>query len=249
MKKFLLLISVLVVTCSLMAQTVGTDTVKTKKGKVYLDLTAGYSMAFGEYTANDREDKLAGFASNGFLVSGAVSWCGSHGFGLGVGYNYQNNPLQQEYADDTLVDMNEALGTKHWNNHYLMAGPVFYKPLGKWLINAKMLIGVNMAYSPLFALWMPSTDTLNPEAVTKSEGPGFGLAFQALAGIGYRLTDRLFINLAISYLGANPSRKKEYSMYLNPEPPEVNPVYIQGERERNKKISSFNINLGIAFKL
>lgn len=223
------------------------DTLNRKKGRVYLDVYAGYSIASGKYADNTNQ-KLSGYAANGFTFQFGGSWLAKSGFGLGVTYSYQNNPLQSGFADDTLVDMNEPLGTKHWNNHYLLAGPVFIREFGKLLLTVKVQVGGVLSYSPLFKLWMPSTDTLNPEAVTLSEGPGFGVAFQGLAGIGYRITDNFSVNLAFSYLGANPSRTKEYSMYQR----ETNPeryLFVQGERERKKKITSFNISLGVALKL
>ncbi|MFH1295899.1 MAG: hypothetical protein ABIJ04_01330 [Bacteroidota bacterium] len=252
MKTTTLLVMMTLMTALASAQP-DTITISQKKSRnVTFEIHAGYSMAFGKYIMTDKDNKLSGYASNGFFVQLSGNWLGKRGLGLAVSYCYQNNAIQADFADDTLVDMSGPLGKKPWNNHYLLAGPAFIKSFGQWLLTVKVQAGGVLAFSPIFRIPMPSTDSLNPLAFTISDGPGFGVAMQALAGIGYRVTDNLTINLAFSFLGGNPNRSKSSSQYIYEEDPEtgfINPVYIHIEKERKKKISTFNIGLGISFKL
>ncbi|MBE0646552.1 MAG: hypothetical protein IH596_02090 [Bacteroidales bacterium] len=234
------------------AQSDTTTAVHKKSRNVLLDVHAGYSMAFGKYSMTDRENKQEGYAADGFFVQVSGSWLGRSGLGLGIGYCYQNNWLQSGVADDTLVGHYKELGSKHWSNHYFLAGPVFIRSYGKWLVTLKAQAGAVLAFSPVFRIWMPSTDTLNPNNTSLSDGPGAGIAFQGLAGIGYKVTDNLTINLAFSYLGGNPNRTKSYSQYVyetDPDTGDKNLVFLQGEIQRKKKISTFHVGLGIVFKL
>ncbi len=223
-----------------------------KSRNIMLDIHAGYTLAFGKYILTERDNKQSGYAANGFFVQVSGSWLGKSGLGLALSYCYQNNAIQKGYTDTILVDMKEPFGSRHWNNHFLLAGPVFSKHFGNWLITAKVQVGGVLAFSPVFQIPMPSTDSLNPFASTVSTGPGFGVAMQALAGIGYRVTDNLTINLAFSFLGGNPNRTKSYSQYIyEPDPVSglLHPVFYHGEIERKKKISTFNIGLGIVYQL
>lgn len=242
----------LIMTTMVIAQEKPADTLKKSSGNFILDVVGGYSMPLGKFASNNRNEDAAGYAAGGFNLQFSGSWLGKRGFGLGISYIYQNNALQSKFADDTLVDMYEPLGTDHWNNHYLMGGPVFIHDFGRVLLTIKIQIGANLSYSPLFKIWMPSTDTLNPTSMTLSKGPGFGVAFQSLAGIGYQITERLALNASVSFLGSNPSRIKSYSferVETDPVTGQKETVYVQGERSRKKKVSTLNFGLGLCFKL
>ncbi|MFC2101853.1 hypothetical protein ACFLS7_02565 [Bacteroidota bacterium] len=222
----------------------------TKSRNVKLDVFAGYTMAFGKYINTDRDDGQSGYAANGFFIQVSGSWLGKRGLGLGLSYCFQNNAIA---APDTIpAGHYEPLGSKHWSNHYLLAGPVFSREFGKWLLTLKFQGGGVLSFSPAFRIWMPSSDSLNINDTRLSDGPGFGVAMQALAGIGYRVTNNLSVNLAFSYLGGNPVRMKSYSQYIYETDPATGvqtPVFVKGEIERKKKISTFNIGLGLVFKL
>jgi len=221
---------------------------KKKHRNFKLDAHAGYSIGFGKYTSTEKDDKQSGYAANGFFVQVEGSWLGKSGLGLGAGYCYQNSWIQESATNDTLVGQYTELGSKHWSNHYLLGGPVFIRNFGKLLLTIKLQAGAVLAFSPVFRLWMPSTDTLNPNTMTLSDGPGAGVAMQAMAGIGYRVTDNLTINLAFSYLGGNPNRTKSYSQLFKDGDTGLY-YYTHGELERKKKISTLNIGLGLVFKL
>ena len=247
MKKSILSLVLLLVSITILAQQDTVQAAGGKKGSVVLDINGGYSMAFGKYTENSRDEDFAGYASNGFFIRASATWLGKHSLGLAATYVFQQNKLQSGVEDDTLVGQYDALGSDPWNNHYLMAGPAFMKSIGRWYVIAKMEAGLVLSFSPVFRIWLPG-DTLNPNSMRLSEGPGVGVAFQTLAGAGYHLTDKLTLNLTFSYLGGNPSRKKENYQYVYDEDTGQY-LYVGGERQVKKKISTFNIGLGIAIKL
>jgi len=254
MKKITAAIIFLLFAGLLMAQQDTTVAKQAKKGRFLLDLNAGYSMAFGKYTSTDRDDDFAGYASNGFFVQLSGNWLGRHGLGIAASYCFQWNSIQPGVSNDTLVGQYEPFGSKPWTNHYLLAGPALMKSFGKFTLTMKVLAGVVLCYSSTFKIWLPSDpiDSLTPGPMNLSQGPGLGVAFQALAGIGYNITDNLTLNLSFSYLGSNPARKKDYYYYvedIDPETGSTRLVYQGGERQVKKRISTFNIGLGVAIKL
>ena len=254
MKKITTTIIFLLLISMVMAQLDTTVTKPKRKGRFFLDLNAGYSMAFGKYTNTDRDDKYSGYASNGFFVQASGNWLGRHGLGIAVSYCFQSNGLQSGADTITPSGHYEPLGKKGWTNHYLLAGPALIKSFGKFTLTVRVLAGVTMAYSSTFKIWLPSDpiDSVTPGPMNLSQGPGIGVAFQALAGVGYNITDNLTLNLSFSFLGANPTRKKSYYNFtyeLDPAAGYYRPVYYGGERQVKKKISTFNIGLGIAIKL
>jgi len=252
MKKITVVIISLLLAGMLMAQQDTTMAKPEKNGRFILDFNAGYSMPFGKYTHTDRDEDFAGYASNGFFVKASGNWLGRHSFGIAASYCFQSNNIQSNADTITPAGHYEPLGKKAWTNHYLMAGPVLIKSFGKFTLTVKVLAGGVLSFSPLFRIWIPSLDSLNPEAITLSEGPGIGVAVQTLAGIGYHLTDNLTLNLSFSYLGANPARTKDYYYYVEDKDPETGStrlVYQGGERHVKKRISTFNIGLGIAIKI
>ena len=252
MKKIFILIILLLFTGMLMAQQDSAVTKPGKKGRFILDFNAGYSMPFGNYTSTDRDEDFGGFASHGFFVQASGNWLGRFGFGIAASYGFQRNGIQHNADTITPVGHYESLGEKPWTNHYLIAGPVLIKSFGKFTLSVKVLAGGVLSYSSNFKIWLPSTDSLTPDQMNLSQGPGVGVAFQVLTGVGYNITDNLTLNLSFSYLGASPARKKDYYYYVEDKDPETGSdllVYQGGERQVKKRISTFNIGLGIAIKL
>jgi len=207
-------------------------------------------MPFGKYKSVDEDDDLAGYASNGFFVQATGNWLGKYGFGLAGSYCFQHNSQQPNADTMQPSGFYEPLGDESMTNHYLMAGPALIKSFGKLTLTVKLLVGGVLAYSPAFKIWLPtdSTGSGTPGSMDLSEGPGFGVAFQAQAGVGYNITNNLTLNLTFSYLGGNPSRTKDYYFYVQDEENGLL-VYQGGEFQVKKKISTFNIGVGIAIKI
>jgi len=254
MKKIFILINLLLFTVMLMAQQDSVVIKSGKNGRFILDFNAGYSMPFGKYTSTNKDENFGGFASHGFFVQASGNWLGRFGFGIAASYCFQRNFIQHNADTITPVGHYEPLGKKPWTNHYLIAGPVLIKSFGKFTLTVKALAGGGLSYSSTFKIWLPSDpiDSLTPGPMNLSQGPGLGVAFQALAGIGYNITDNLTLNLSFSYMGANPLRTKDYYVFnyvYDPEAGYYRPVYQGGERQVRKRISTFNIGLGIGIKL
>jgi len=225
-----------------------------KKSYILLDLHGGYSLPFGKYASSDTEDKLSGYASGGFFIQGGATWLGKNILGLGLSYAFQRNAIQKIVQNDTLAGYYEPLGSRPWTNHYLLAGPVLFVQTGRLSILAKAQIGGVLAYSSNFTIWLPTdaADSLTPGPLKKSDGPGMGVAVQVLAGVGYRVTKNISVDVTLSYLGGSPVRKRDYYYYywdIDPETGRLQPVYQGGEIEKKRRISTFNIGAGLTIKL
>ncbi len=225
-----------------------------KRSHMLIDLSGGYSIPFGKYASSDTEDKLSGFASGGFFFQGGATWLGKNILGLGLSYVFQHNAIQKSLQTDTLAGYNDALGSRAWTNHYLLAGPVLFTRIGKFSILAKAQIGGVLSYSSNFTIWLPTdaADSLSPGPLKKSDGPGMGVAVQIMAGIGYQITKNICINVTLSYLGGSPLRKRDYYYYywdIDPQTGRLQPIYQGGEIERKRRISTFNIGAGLTIKL
>ncbi len=225
-----------------------------KRTNVALDIHTGFSMAFGKYALSNTDDKLSGYVSVGFFVQAGATWIGKYDLGLGLSYIFQRNAIRKGVREDTLAGYFDAIGSRPWTNHYLLAGPVFLKRIGDFSILVKTQIGGVLAYSSNFTVWLPTDaiDTLTPGPMKKSDGPGMGVAVQLLAGFGYQITKNISVNVALSYLGGSPIRKRDYYFYyweIDPETGRLQPIYQGGEIERKRRISTFNIGAGLTIKL
>lgn len=220
------------------------------KSRMTFDFFGAYSMATGKYKATDLEQDNAGFAGGGFMAQIKLNWLGKKDFGLGVSYVFQQNAIQKEARDDTLPGGDPVgLGDKPWNNHYLLAGPVMVKEFNRIVLDVSVLAGFVIASSNVFDMMVP-VDSIQ---YSISSGAGTGFAFQARAGIGYRVSNRIILTASISYLGGNPTRRKENYVYSVIEDPPGSGIYVpvyQGYEDIiRKKISTFNPGIGITINL
>lgn len=221
------------------------------KSRMTLDFFGGYSIPFGKYKSFDKGQPNSGYASGGFLAQLKLNWLGKRDIGLGVSYAFQQNTLQDTAMRLTPngMDSSFVLGDRPWSNHYILAGPVFVKAFNRWILDLSLLAGFVIATSENFSITIPE-DSIHYRI---SSGAGTGVAFQARASVGYRISNRVILTAGISYLGANPTRKKENYVYSYvEEPPESGnfyPVFTGYEETRKKKISTLNPGLGIIIKL
>jgi opacity protein-like surface antigen len=220
------------------------------KSRMTFDFFGAYSMATGKYTANDLEQDNAGFAGGGFMAQIKLSWLGKKDFGLGVSYAFQQNAILKQVQDSIVPggDPN-GLGDKPWNNHYLLAGPVMVKEFNRIVLDVSVFVGFVIASSHVFDMMVP----VDSVQYSISSGAGIGFAFQARAGVGYRVSNRIILTASISYLGGSPTRKKENFVYSVIEDPPGSGIYVpvyQGYEDIiKKKISTFNPGIGIMIKL
>jgi len=224
-----------------------------KNKNVLLDAHTGYSLPFGKFSQVDSTDDLSGYARDGLYVEFSGTWLGKRGIGLSAAYTYQRQWLSPQAANITPDGHNYTLGKNPWNNHYLLVGPAYTHNFGKLFFLVKAQIGLVLAFTSNFYMTMPisTTDSMVPPQTMLSQGNGFGIAFQGSASIGYRLSDYLSLTLSCSYLGANPSRKKDYYWYKSYVDGygQVHYIYEGGEFLIKKKISTLIFGAGIAYRL
>lgn len=232
-----------------------TVAISQKKNKNFtLDFSTGYSMPTGKYASSDTTAKFSGYASGGFTFQFSGTWLGKRNLGLSATYCYQRNTLQKSVEFVKPDGHDFFLGTRPWSNHYLLAGPAYVNHFGKFSFMAKIQAGVVMAFSPNFSMSMPENqaDSTTPPSSYLSGGAGVGVAFQSLVAGGYQITDKLALNLNLSFLGANPGRTKSYysaSYYYDEELKQWLLVWQGGEFTIKKKISTFNIGIGLIYRL
>lgn len=254
MKTIPLIFLILLISASASAQSDSITPLKKKDKNVLLDFTAGYALPLGHYASPDTTDDLSGYASGGFSMQFSGTWLGKRHLGLSATYCYQRNALQKSVEFVTPNGHDYYLGTKPWSNHYLLAGPAYANTFGRFFLLIKVQAGVVMAFSSNFTMSMPENqaDSTSPPATYQSSGPGVGVAFQTMVAGGFQLTDKLAINMNLSYLGANPSRKKDYytsNYYYDQDLQQWILAWQGGEFAIKKKISTFNIGIGITYRL
>ncbi len=226
------------------------DTLRKKKNHFYFDLTTGYSLPTGKFSSADTTDDKSGFAAGGFYIQFTGTWRGDGSVGLGFSYTFQQNNLQKGYETIRQNVYQIPLGTRAWTNHYVLAGPSFHKDIKRFFIEVKVLGGVVLAYNNSFGMLIP-VDTI-PKNAVESTGPGTGFAYQILCGAGYTVTRNLGIHLNLSFLGGAPRRTKTYNYYryeYDPEYQQYIPVYMGGEYQVKKTISTILMGIGIVYSL
>ena len=250
MKRLIILaLGLILASGGLMAQQDTLQATKKKLFKLHFTGGAAYSIPLGDYKDIDWDNDYSGYAGGGFNVSLGFNWIGKVGFGLGASYVFQYNSLK-DTAENVVPDGHQfELGTKAWNNHYLLAGPVYYQSFGKVTVEAGILVGIVVAMSPNFYITLPAVDSLSQP--TTSQGAGMGFAYKLTAGVGYQVSRRVSLSANISYLGGSPSRTKDYYYYHYEEDPIYGliPVYQGAEVTIKKKISTINPGIGITVKL
>ncbi|NQV01597.1 MAG: hypothetical protein HQ542_03050 [Bacteroidia bacterium] len=254
MKTTTLVIIMTLITTLASAQQDTIPTTLKKKRNVVLDFHAGYSMPFGKYADADTTEDLAGYATGGFSFQFSGTWFGKRNLGLSATYSYQRNAMQKSVEFVKPDGHDYYLGTKPWSNHYILAGPAYFNKFGRVFFMTKVQVGVLLAFSPNFNISMPENqaDSSSPSSSYLSGGTGIGVAFQALVAGGFQLTEKLAISMNLSFLGANPGRKKDYyyySYYYDSELKQWLFIWHGGEFTIKKKISTFNIGIGITYRL
>jgi hypothetical protein len=219
------------------------------KGKdlkgIYLDVSAGVSFPVGSsYNSTDKTDEKSGYAGTGFLVQVNGDWPGKSGFGIGLQYDYQRNPILSS-AQDIVREGNDTtpIGSGAWSNHYLMIGPVYLKQVHKLQIYSKVSVGLILSFSPVFRYIDPVTQqTANDMA--------FGFGYGLNVGLGYSVSDRISLRMDVSYLGGGPKISKEYKPQVIGWDTTTNTNLLSPLTEISirKVVSTMNLSAGAVFK-
>lgn len=218
------------------------DTIK--GGGMYLDISLGISIPMGSYARADVNNSNSGFATPGLLGQINFDWMGKGNTGLAIQYSYQNNPLKSSVKNDTLEGMSQALGTRPWTNHYLMAGFVFLRYIKNVYIEGRVLIGVVISSSPLF-------NTYDPLYLTPSSNIGTGFAYDAQFGAGYKISDRVAVKFKTEYILGTPKIHHQYGAQIIGIDP-ITGAFIYSAPttfETQKTISALYVDAGLVIKL
>ncbi|MCX6244931.1 MAG: hypothetical protein NTU98_09520 [Bacteroidetes bacterium] len=242
MKRYFILLLMLALSGSTVAQT---DSIQKKEKKVkgmYLDATAGVSFPAGSaYTSTDKTDESAGYAGTGYFIQVNFDYPGKNPVGLGLQYTYQRNPILAS-AEDIVMEGSDPnpIGSGNWSNHYLLLGPVLVRQLHKLLINARILIGAIVSFSPVFRYYDPMS-----QQTVKNMAYGFGYGLSA--GVGYSVSKKVALQVNIGYLGGSPKLSKEYQWQDWDTTTNKNVTHLN-EISIKKVVSTINIGAGAVFK-
>jgi len=228
------------------------DQTKTKPVRVKnmgLSLTMDYSIVLGNYSKFSKDNTKSGFAANGWMANLTWDWLGKNFFGLAVQYAFQHHPLLDTAKNFIPAGTIYPLGSGAYNNHYLFIGPVYNRNFKRWMLDIKVLIGGVLSSCPVYN----NTDPMTKQNVHNS---GTGFAYQFAIAVGYQLAPNWLITLNVSYIGANPSKTKDYQYAVadtiwNSAHTEIIRIDYSTqvvEYTMKKEISTFNTGLGIRFK-
>ena len=232
------------------------DSVKVRKYRnMGFEFSAGYSMVMGNYSELDKENKKAGYSTNGWLAQLTYHWLGPKNFGLAIQYSFQNNPL----ADSTKSICPDGwssgtLGPGSWSNHYLLIGPVFIKTIKKVYIDAKILGGIIVSSSANFTTQDPSDTT----GMKKDINLGAGFAYGFSAGIGYAFSSHLALKVNAAFMGGWPMKKRQYGskfLYFKEYRDPITGLIVTEAvystpvtYEIKKVVTTFNVTLGLVYR-
>ena len=242
MKRYFILFLALALSGSILAQTEPNQKQEKKLKGICLDASAGVSFPVGSsYTSTDKTDENAGYAGTGYFIQVNFDYPGKNPVGIGLQYTYQHNPILA-FAEDIVMEGSDPnpIGSGSWSNHYLLFGPVLVKQVHKLLINARILVGAILSFSPVFRYYDPVT-----RQTTKNMAYGFGYGFSA--GVGYSVSKRVVLQMNISYLGGGPKLSKEYTSQVWDTTINTN-VSLLTEISIKKIVSTMNIGAGAVFK-
>jgi hypothetical protein len=211
-------------------------------------LTVSYSVAVGHYAGFDKENSRSGYAGNGYAIGLSYVLMGKRNFGLGLGYNYQNNPLADTARNIKADGKDFPLGTGAWNNHYLLIGPVFMKDFRKWVLDVRFLVGGMISFSPVFNTMDPFT-----REIDKNMAAGFAMQFSV--GFGYRISPHWTVMAQVAYLGATAIKNKDYQFLAidtiwdasHQQIIRIDYSTMVNETEMKKPVSSFSTGIGIKY--
>lgn len=219
-----------------------------------LEVAAGYSIALGAYASSDTRNKESGYATNGWLMQVTFDWMGKKDFGLALQYTFQRNSMENAA---TLVFPNgipDTEGSGAWSNHYLMAGPVFMKTIGRIHLDAKVLGGAIIVSSVNFNTPNP-TDTTG---FSSNENIATGFGYQLSAGVGYTISSHFALKFNLNLMGGWPGASRSYGSqligYEEFKDPITGikyftPVYSAPvEYEIKKVVTTLNPSLGLVYR-
>ncbi len=236
------------------AQNSAPDPANPVNHRMGLEASAGYSVALGAYSSHDNGNEKSGYAHNGWQMQVTFDWMGKKDFGMALQYTFQRNQVNglcnliyPNGTPDTTV-------TNPWSNHYLMAGPVFMKALGKLHLDAKLLGGVIVSSGSGF-------DTRNPTdtaVISYSKNIATGFGFQLSGGVGYNFTRHFALKFNLALLGGWPGKNRQYpsqlvgtAFYKDPVTgiEYQKPIYSAPvEYDIKKVVMTLNPSLGVVFR-
>ena len=241
----------------LSAQTIENKTKIHEHQPIFLDLSGGISLPVGKnFTGLDRNNTSAGYADNGYFARVEVDWMGKTDFGMAIQYTLQHNPLKGAAKNIIPFGGLDSLGTGSWNNHYLLIGPVYMKSISKFVIEANLLGGIILSFSPVF-------DTWNLASKAKVSNHAFGFGCGIGIGVGYNISPKIALNVNVGYLCGFPQVKVSNRAELLTHDTTIAYNWVTHENdttvnERNytavsensfkKTVSAFNAGIGLIIK-
>ena len=225
----------------LSAQTPGNKATDPEKQRIFLNLAGGLSWPTGKnYTDLDRNNTQAGYSEKGYFLRAEVDWMGKKDLGIAFQYTFQHNPLQDSAKTIIPSGSNDSLGRGSWANHYLLIGPYYMKTISKFVIEAKLLIGMVVSFSPVY-------NTSNPETHSKESNHGFGLAWGGGIGLGYNISPRMTFLVNVGYMAGYPKATVEYKHYVYDSLTQQNIISLN-DISFKKSLSAIHAGFGLIYK-
>jgi len=199
----------------------------------YLSITGGATIPVGNFGESDTSNTESGYAQKGYNFNFGMSFYFNDIIGLGADLRFNNCNFNSAVFNDMLEDRfkNQVdtinLSSGNYNLHNFLIGPIIKANFGEKIsIYGKVYIGVLSAYRPSQTLVYQE---YGKELITKATiGKYTGaFAYNFGAGVMFKLTDRLGLNISADYIAGNPTfetydyrtldyvQKKQEIAYLN----------------------------------
>jgi hypothetical protein len=249
-----------------------------QSSKPSLTIYTGAAIPIGHFAGDDNAGSENGFAKIGPLLNIAADWSLNKKWGVEVAVHGQLNPLDTKGLESaffarsfyTALSVGTTVGgmpmlggpaaryenwkfnSASWFTTGLLTGATLNLPLNtKTTFTAKALIG-GMYVSKPDIKGKSLSDTENAYYSQEQKG-GLGFSYKTLAGLNWKLNDKISLATGISYFAVSSATFKDvrtvFSATTFSGGMPLGATESSNTTDIKQDISTLNVNMGLTFKL
>lgn len=248
MKQILfLLTSTLFVTLTVQAQQ--------KQSKFMTELSFGPSLPIGRFaaTSTNGDKKAAGYAKPGLGLQLSAGYYLNRSFGLLVSAGYATHPQNKQARRESLTRAGLKINNidcENWKELKLMAGGFYITPVGtKLSLITKLTAGVCKTGIPKINGSGIDTVYMAPAIIqTDKKSLPWAFCYQASAGLQYKLSQKWYALVDVSYFNATAVNKYTYTTYsLSPQTTVIVGPTVSGKAKYGLATINALVGVGVNF--